>query len=200
MWNRCILRSPLLNVEVGFRHIKSRDGFAYLLGNRRPDGTFFTPPPAVPGSPFGFTPPGFGSIIIGTNGLKTDEDAAHIKIAKRYTQASPWNLTATYTYTDATENRAFGEYFSFDFPTLEDYTVKTSSGLRKHRLVMAGSVDLPTNTVISGKFQIASPRYLNNFVRTIGGDEPLVIDTIKTAGNGDRTCRKGEAKPVGAPE
>ena len=183
------LRSDLtstLNVEVGFRHIESRDGFAYLLGNRRPDGTFFTPPPAVPGSPFGFAPRGFGSIIIGTNGLKTNEDAAHIKIAKRYTQASPWNLTATYTYTDATENRAFGEYFSFDFPTLEDYTVKTSSGLRKHRLVMAGSVDLPTNTVISGKFQIASPRYLNNFVRTIGGDEPLVIDTIKTAGNGDR--------------
>jgi len=40
--------------------------------------------------------------------------------------------------------------------------------------------------VISGSFRISSPRYLNNFVRTIGGDPPLVIDTIKTASNGDR--------------
>lgn len=178
--------TSLLNVEVGYRHIASRDGFAYLLGNRRPDGTFFTPPPAVPGSPFGFTPPGFGSIIIGTNGLKTDEDAIHFKLVKRYTEASPWNLSATYTYTDATENRAFGEVFAFDFPTLEDYTVKTSSGLRKHRLVMAGAVDLPTETTISGKFVIASPNYLNRFVRTIGGTPPVVVDTIKTAGNGDK--------------
>ena len=176
----------LLNVEVGYRHIKSRDGFAYLLGNRRPDGTFFTPPPAVPGSPFGFTPPGFGSIIIGTNGLKTDEDAFHLKLVKRYTRTSPWNISATYTYTDATENRAFGEYFSFDFPTLEDYTVKTSSGLRRHRLVMAGAVDLPTGTTLSGKFQIASPSYLNRFVRTIGGEPPVVVDTVLTEGNGDR--------------
>ena len=175
----------LVNGEIGYTHVESRDGFAYLLGNRRPDGSFF----AATGnqnSPFGFAPPGRGSIIIGTNGLETNADSVYAKLVKRYSKSSPWNLTATYTYTDATENRAFGEYFSFDFPTLEDYTVKTSSGLRKHRLVMAGSVDLPTNTVISGKFQIASPRYLNNFVRTIGGDEPLVIDTIKTAGNGDR--------------
>ena len=178
--------TSLLNVEVGYRHIKSRDGFAYLLGNRREDGSFFTPPPAVPGSPFGFTPPGFGSIIIGTNGLKTDEDAFHLKLVKRYTDTSPWNLSATYTYTDATENRAFGEYFSFDFPTLDDYTVKTSSGLRKHRLVMAGAVDLPTGTTLSGKFQIASPSYLNRFVRTIGGEPPVVVDTVRAEGNGDR--------------
>ncbi len=194
----CVRFDPIYLTEEGRQQLIAGAGFGGGRGIRLVNNDlkvpysdqfslgFFTPPPAVPGSPFGFAPRGFGSIIIGTNGLKTNEDAAHIKIAKRYTQASPWNLTATYTYTDATENRAFGEYFSFDFPTLEDYTVKTSSGLRKHRLVMAGSVDLPTNTVISGKFQIASPRYLNNFVRTIGGDEPLVIDTIKTAGNGDR--------------
>ena len=178
--------TSLLNVEVGYRHIESRDGFAYLLGNRRPDGTFFTPPPATPGSPFGFAPPGWGSIIIGTNGLRTDEDAFHFKFAKRYTEQSPWNLSATYTYTDGTENRAFGEYFSFDFPTLEDYTIKTSSGLRKHRLVVAGAVDLPTQTTLSAKFITSSPRYLNSFVRTPGGNPPVEVVTVETAGNGDR--------------
>lgn len=178
--------TPLFNVEVGFRHIESKDGFAYLLGNRRPDGTFFPPPPAVPGSPFGFAPRGFGSIIIGTNGLKTSEDAAHLKLEKRYTQASPWNLTATYTYTEAEENRSFGEVFSLDFPSLDDYTVKRSSGLRKHRLVMAGAVDLPTLTTLSGKFQIASPPYLNSFIRTVGGNPPVQVVAIEAEGNGDR--------------
>lgn len=178
--------TPLLNVEVGFRHIESKDGFAYLLGNRRPDGTFFPPPPAVPGSPFGFAPPGFGSIIIGDNGLQTSEDAAHLKLEKRYTKASPWNLTATYTYTEAVENRNFGEVFSLDFPSLEDYTIKRSSGLRKHRLVMAGAVDLPTQTTLSGKFQIASPPYLNRFIRTVGGNPPVEVVAIEADGNGDR--------------
>ncbi|MEL7730326.1 TonB-dependent receptor [Citromicrobium bathyomarinum] len=178
--------TSLFNVEVGYRHIKSRDGFAYLLGNRRPDGSFFPDAPATPSSPFGFAPPGWGSIIIGTNGLRTDEDAFHFKFVKRYSQRSPWNLSATYTYTDGTENRAFGEYFSFDFPTLEDYTIKTSSGLRKHRLVVAGAVDLPTETTLSGKFVYSSPRFLNSFVRTPGGTPPVEVVTVETAGNGDR--------------
>ena len=55
-----------------------------------------------------------------------------------------------------------------------------------HRLVMAGAVDLPTGTTLSGKFQIASPSYLNRFVRTIGGEPPVVVDTVLTEGNGDR--------------
>lgn len=178
--------TDLFNAEIGYRHIESHDGFAYLLGNRRPDGTFFTPPPAVPGSPFGFAPPGFGSIILGDSGLETSEDAVHLKLVKRYTRTSPWNLTATYTYTEGEENRAFNEYFSFDFPSLEDYTVKRSSGLRKHRFVMAGAVDIPWDITLSGKFQISSPKYLNNFDRIIGGEPPLVISAMETEGNGDR--------------
>src|SRR3546814_5565552 len=38
--------------------------------------------------------------------------------------------------------------------------------LRKHRLVMTGSVDLPLSFALSGKFQIASPPYLASFVRS----------------------------------
>src|SRR3546814_9633391 len=90
---------------VCYSYIESHTGFAYLLGNCRPDGSFFPPAPAAPDSPFGFAPPGFGSIIIGTNGLETSADSAYLKLTKNYTAASPWSLSATYTYTEAEENR-----------------------------------------------------------------------------------------------
>ena len=178
--------TDLFNAEVGYTHIQSRDGFAYLLGNRRPDGTFFPPAPAGPDSPFGFAPPGFGSIIIGTNGLKTNADTGYLKLVKNYRPSSPWNLTATYTYTQAEENRNFGEVFSLDFPSLDDYPVVRSGGVRKHRLVMAGSVDTPIGVTLSSKVVVSSPPYLKSFINT-GGPNP-VRDVVAAQGfsNGDR--------------
>lgn len=171
--------------EIGYTHIESKDGFAWLLGNRRPDGSFFEEG-ARPNSPFGFSPPGFGSIIIGTNGLETSSDAAYLKFTKRYSETSPWSLDATYTYTEAIENRAFGQTFSLDFPSLEDYPFLRSSGVPKHRFVAAGSVDLPWEFTLSGKFTIQSPRFLKGFVNQ---DEPpfrrLVVGTTAES-NGAR--------------
>ena len=57
------------NTEVTFSHVRSRDGFVFLLGNRRPDGSFFASG-AIWNPPFGFPVPGFGSLILGTNGLR----------------------------------------------------------------------------------------------------------------------------------
>jgi hypothetical protein len=178
--------TPNFDAEVGFSHIESKDGFAYLLGNRRPDGSFFEPAPAAPNSPWGFAPAGYGSIIIGTNGLETSADSAYLKLNKNYTPASPWSLSATYTYTEAEENRNFGEVFALDFPSLEDYPVTRSSGVRKHRLVMTGSVDLPIDMVLSGKFQIASPPYLKSFISTGGPNPSRDVIANEANANGDR--------------
>lgn len=156
-------RFGLLNAEIGYTHIESKDGFVWLLGNRRPDGSFFPPPPAQQNSPFGFAPPGRGSIIIGTNGLETSADSVYAKLVKRYSPASPWNITATYTYTEAEENRTFGETFSLDFPSAEDYPVLRSAGVPRHRLVAAGAVDLPLEFLLSGKLTLASPPFLKGF-------------------------------------
>lgn len=178
--------TPLFEAEVGYSHVESKDGFVYLLGNRRPDGTFFPPAPSAPNSPFGFAPPGFGSIIIGTNGIETSADTAYLKLVKNYTQASPWSFAATYTYTEAEENRQFGETFSLDYPSIDDYPVTRSSGVRKHRLVATGSVDLPIGLTLSGKFQIASPVYRKAFLN-IGGANPVRdIISNEVDGNGDR--------------
>lgn len=178
--------TDLFEAEVGYTHIESHDGFAYLLGNRRPDGTFFPLAPAAPNSPFGFAPPGFGSIIIGTNGLETSADTGYLKLVKRYTEFSPWNLTATYTYTEAEENRSFGEVFALDFPSLDDYTVKPSSGLRKHRLVMAGAVDVPIGVTLSAKFVLSSPPFINSFLNQGGPNPVRRIIAAEADGNGDR--------------
>ncbi|WP_288411423.1 TonB-dependent receptor [uncultured Sphingomonas sp.] len=169
-----------IELEVGYQHISSRDGFVYLLGNRRPDGSFFASGPTTaaptPQSPFPFTPPGFGSIIIGDNGLKTDADSAYVKLTKPYSPTSPWSLDATYTFTEASENRQFGETFSLDFPSIDDYPTLRSAGVPRHRFVMAGSVDTPIGLTLSSKFSIESPMFMvapfetsNPFQRTFVG-------------------------------
>lgn len=178
----------LLNVEIGYSHVESRDGFAYLLGNRRPGGLFFpaTGAPDAPGNAQ-FRPAPFGSIIIGDNGLETNADTGFVKLIKRYTQASPWSIDATYTYTKANENRQFGEYFSLDYASLDDYPFRPSAGVRSHRFVMAGTVDIPYGITLATKFQIASPVWLKRFVNTPGTTGPGTKDVvaIEAEGNGD---------------
>ena len=178
-------RFDLLNLEVGYSYVTSHDGFVYLLGNRRANGSFF-PETGNPASPFGISPDPFGNIILGDNGIETRAHTGYFKLQKRYTAASPWSLDATYTWTRGTENRQFGETFSFDYPSIDDYPFTRSNGVRTHRLVMAGTVDIPFDITLSGKFQISSPRWLKSFV-TIQGD-PLSRDVVavETEGNGDR--------------
>ncbi|OYX17022.1 MAG: TonB-dependent receptor [Sphingomonadales bacterium 32-67-7] len=177
----------LLNAEIGYSHVESRDGFVYLLGNRRPGGLFF-PATGNPDAPFGFRPSPFGSIIIGDNGLETNADTGFIKLIKRYTKTSPWSIDATYTYTKATENRQFGEVFSLDYSSIDEYPFRPSAGVRSHRFVMAGTVDIPYGITLATKFQIASPVWLKRFVNTPGVGAPGTKDivAIEADGNGDK--------------
>ena len=186
-------RFNVVRLEVGYSHVESKDGFAFLLGNRRPDGSFFFDNPAittdVPATPFTFTPPGFGSILIGTNGLRTSSDAAYIKLTKPYTVASGWNIDATYTYSEAEENRTFGQTFSLDFPSIDDYPTLRSSGVPRHRFVAAAAVDTPLGLTLSGKFQIQSPAFQKAIVNTSVPFERTIVGSF-TEGNGDRWGRR----------
>lgn len=177
----------LLDAEIGYSHVKSRDGFVYLLGNRRPGGLFF-PATGNPDQPWGFPPAPFGNIIIGQNGLATNADTGFVKLIKRYTKASPWSIDATYTYTKATENRQFGEYFAFDYSSPEEYPFRRSEGVRSHRFVMAGTVDIPYGITLATKFQIASPQWRQAFVNTPGTTGPGTKDVVavEVDGNGDK--------------
>ncbi|WP_052149428.1 TonB-dependent receptor [Sphingomonas sp. Ant20] len=186
-------RFNLLQLETGYTHIESKNGFVFLLGNRRPDGSFFFDDPNstadTPNSPFSFTPNGYGSIILGTNGLKTSSDAAYLKLTKTYTQSSPWSIDATYTYTEAEENRQFGEVYSLDFASIKDYPTLRSSGVPRHRFVIAGSVDTPIGVTFSTKFQIESPIFVKGFVDTSTPFARTLVGTL-TEGNGDLWGRR----------
>lgn len=156
-------RFGAFHAEVGYTHVASRDGFAFLLGNRRPDGTFFVPGGNASSSaspPYNFQVPGYGSLIIGTNGVSTNLDQPYVTISKDYTRESPWSLHATYTFSLAEENRKFGEHYSLDYPSMYQYPWLRSTGVPKHRLVVTGSTDLPLGFMLSGKFLLQSPPYV----------------------------------------
>lgn len=185
-------RWGLLSGELGFNYIAYRDGFVWLLGNRHPDGSFFLPDNPgsatdTPGSPFGAAPPGFGSIIIGDNGAETTTKSVYLKMTKAYTRSSPWSFDATYTYSDAEENRNTTDTgaFSLDFPTMDDYPVVHALGVPKHRFIAAGSIDLPWDFTFSAKFELYSPLPVRALVGTAVPYD-RTVETAFSKGNGDR--------------
>lgn len=184
-----------LEVEVGYTRIESYDGFVYLLGNRRPDGSFFnpqTPATPVPQPPFSFTPAGYGSIIIGDNGQETKSDSVYAKLTKAYSSTSPWSLDATYTYTEAVDNRPGTDQaavFLLDFPQVGDYPFTRSSVVPRHRFVVASSVDLPIGLSLSGKFQIESPTFQRAVLESSDPFGRYIVGT-EVDGNGDRWGRR----------
>jgi outer membrane receptor protein involved in Fe transport len=149
--------------EATISRVESHDGFMFLLGNRRPDGTFFAPG-ATWGAPWGFGVPGFGALILGTNGLETRANSLYLKAERPFTPDSPWGVTAAYTYTDAEENRQFGEHYSLDYPTIDGFGWKQAGGVPEHRLVLTGLYQGWYGIMFSGKYQIATaaPRYGTN--------------------------------------
>ncbi len=172
-------RFDMIGLEVGYTHVTSKNGFVFLLGNRRRDGSFFFNDPAsatdTPSSPFGDPPPGYGAIILGTNGLRTAADSAYFKVTKTYTPASPWSIDATYTFTEASENRQFAETYSLDFPSINDYPTLRSSGVPRHRLVIAGSVDMPLGFALSTKLQVESAAYQKGIIDRAAPFERVLV-------------------------
>jgi outer membrane receptor protein involved in Fe transport len=145
------------NTEITYSYIDSRDGFAFLLGNRGPNGEFFIPNGTNPqGPPFGSPIPGFGALILGTSGLETKTNALFLKADKLYTPASGWSATIAYAYSDAHENRQFDQHYALDFPNLSGYGWLASSGVSKHKFVATGIFDLSFGLEFSSKLTLAS--------------------------------------------
>lgn len=142
--------------SVTLSRIESHDGFAYLLGNRRPNGAFFDTGTTW-GPPWSFGVPGFGSLILGTNGIETRSNALLVSLEKPFTKASRWGATLAYTYTDAKENRQFGEHYALDYPTLSGFGWKKAGGVSPHRLVMTGIYEPWDDLTFSAKLTLATP-------------------------------------------
>ena len=154
------------NTEVMYSYVKSHDGIAFLLGNRRPDGLFFppTPPDATDPPPWGqgFAP--FSNLILGQNALETKTSSVYVKVEKPYTNSSGWGATLAYTWTDSEQNSPIdGWPGAFNAQDIEDYGWFPGK-VPENRVVMTGIWDGPWGLTFSGKGQWAdaTPRYYQN--------------------------------------
>jgi outer membrane receptor protein involved in Fe transport len=147
------------NTSATVSRIKSYNGFIFTLGNRYPNGAFWM----NGGQPWGNGVPGFGSLIIGNNGVETRSTQVLLSAEKPYTKESGWGVTVAYTYTNANQNRDILNYggYGFDEETIADYPFIRSDIAPKHRLVATGVVDGPWGLTFSTKLTLATPTPVN---------------------------------------
>jgi outer membrane receptor for ferrienterochelin and colicin len=141
------------NTSASVARILSYDGFAFTLGNRYPDGSFFQ----NNSQPWGNGIPGFGSLIIANNGIETRTTQLLLSAEKPYTKESGWGATIAYTYTSATQNRDINEHYSFDRGFIQQYPFIDSNAAARHRLVATGVMDIPWGITLSAKLTLATP-------------------------------------------
>lgn len=143
------------NTSAAIANVRSHDGLVYTLGNRYPDGSFWQ----NGSQPWGNGVPGFGSLIIGNNGLETRTTQVLLSAEKPYTRESHWGLTVAYTHTHSSQNNDNNDptdQYAFDFSTIGHYPF-ISSGVATNRLVVTGNLDGPWGFIFGGKLTLSTP-------------------------------------------
>jgi len=146
------------NTSAAVARIISKDGFVFTLGNRYPNGAFFM----NGGQPWGDGVPGFGSLIIGGNGIETKTTQVLLSAEKPFTPESPWGTTISYTFTDAIQNRDTTQHYSFDEETIQQYPFIRSNAAARHRLVSTASYGAPWGFVFGAKWVLATQTPVND--------------------------------------
>ncbi len=143
------------NTSAAIAIVRSHDGLVYTLGNRYPNGDFWQ----NGSQPWGNGIPGFGSLIIGNNGLVTRTTQLLVSAEKPYTKESHWGATIAYTHTNSSQNNDNNDptdQYAFDYETIGHYPF-VSSGVAKNRLVVTGNLDGPWGFVFGGKLTLSTP-------------------------------------------
>ena len=140
-------------IDTTVTRVLSYDGFAFTLGNRFPNGDFFE----NGGQPWGNGVPGFGSLILGSNGVQTRSTQFLLSAQKPYTKESGWGATFSYTLTNAKQNRDINEHYPFDYPTIQDYPYWLSNSVPQHRFVATGTLDGPWGISFGAKLTLETP-------------------------------------------
>ena len=171
-----------INTSITVSYIKSHNIFQYLIGNRRPDGSydpggnaiytyngipysngifFDYPNAAVFSAPL----PGHGSIFIGNSDGKASYAALYLQADKPYTDQSGWGFSTTLTLSTARSNdsastNSIGDPFNFDAPTIGQQGTGPIRGLERWRFVATGTVKIPFDIRVTGFATISSgPSY-----------------------------------------
>ncbi|MFT4197519.1 MAG: TonB-dependent receptor [Pseudoxanthomonas sp.] len=142
------------NASATLAYIHSKDGFAFTLGSRWADGSYWQDGSQA----WGHNATGLGTIILGDNGIETKTKQVLLSLEKPYTKESGWSVSAAYTFSSAHGNRGGDEHYSFDAGTIEDYPFINLNAVPKHRLVMTGIYDLPWDMTLSAKLTLETTR------------------------------------------
>ena len=165
------------NTDATVQHIIGKDGLVFTLGNRYPTGAFWESCGNLCVSqPWGNGVPGFGSFIIGNNGVETKTTQVLLSAEKPYTKESGWAATFAYTYTNTkqnNDNNDLSDQYAFDEATIGDYPF-IPSRVAKHRFVATGSVDGPWGMLYSAKLTLATPLPDDNLACPGGNGAPNV--------------------------
>jgi outer membrane receptor for ferrienterochelin and colicin len=158
------------DAAVTFSDIKSYEALLGHLGNRYPDGSYYS----NQGAPWGASGPvGYGSLILWDNGGKDENQQVTVALSKPYTPASGWSASFAYTYSNAYQNNVAGNLnpysgnpngYLFDLPNPKDYPLEPSTAVPRHRLVSAGTYDLGSGWTVSGKGEVSSATYLDTIM------------------------------------
>ena len=144
------------HTELGYNRVESKDGFAFVLGNRREGGLFYPEGFIFSRPPFGVNiSPKFSNLLLGTNGLATNSDSFYLKLEKPK-RSSKWSANITYTYTDAEENVQFGGPFEALDPPPGAFGFFPAAGVSDHIIVAAFTYDLPWDIQFSSKLNLRS--------------------------------------------
>lgn len=182
--------------DVTVTRILSYDGFGFTLGNRYPNGNFWdnqqlcnaTADPGL-SQPWGCGVPGFGGLIVGNNGIKTQTTQLLLSAQKPYTKESGWGTSIAYTWSNARQTRDINEHYAFDAATLGQYPWVKSNAVARHRLVATANYDGFWGITFGGKLTLATPIPSNDFLcgdaPAFGSNEPACIPTgFNPQGNG----------------
>ncbi|HYG06342.1 MAG TPA: TonB-dependent receptor [Stenotrophomonas sp.] len=183
------------STDVTLTRVLSYGGFAYTLGNRYPNGNFFDRPQLCNstskdryGAAWGCGLPGFGSLILGNNGIRTRSTQLLVSAQKPYTRESGWGMSVAYTLTHARQNRDINEHYSFDMPTIQQYPFIRSNAAARHRLVVTGNYDGPWGITFGAKLTLATP---------ITATTSYCPETLPAGGSNQPSCRQVGITPNG---
>ena len=143
--------------DVTVQRILAKDGFGYTLADRYPDGRFFDDT----GSQWGANRqvPGYGSTIVGDNGVEQRSTQVLLSAEKPYTKQSGWGASFAYTHTSARQNSRNNDsqFDYFDVSRLSHIAFVKSSNQPKHRFTASGSWDGPWGVTFGAKLVLETP-------------------------------------------
>jgi outer membrane receptor protein involved in Fe transport len=154
------------NTSVSVVRVLSYNGVIANEANYFGDGTWwwFNTGPYAGYTGLVNTPNGGQALYLFDNAKATRTTQLLVSFEKPYTRESHWSATFAYTYSNAQEKLVAtnGDY-QFDFPHSSMAPFVTSSQVPKHRLVAAGSLDIPWGLILGAKLVLETPKPFTGF-------------------------------------